>query len=370
MNRLLDNYNKKITNNELFADKQQLEIISALNKLSNFLEKDELLTKKNKNLFSRIFKIKKQKTIELPKGFYFYGDVGRGKSMLMDLFFNSLTTTKKRRVHFHRFMLELHNFLHQERTSINKKSYNRDSSLEKFTSKLSSQIKILCFDEFHVKDVADAMILKHLFTSILTNGVTIIITSNIAPKDLYKGGLQYEYFLPFIELLEQKLKPYLFSGKQDYRFNNSEKKKYYFTPLNNKTKKKIDDLFQEIGGEGKIESFNIKVKGRDIFIPKAKNKIVEFTFKELFQKPKSALDYLELINVFKFFIVKNIPELNDKRQDAVKRFITFIDILYDEHAYIIISAENSIENLYKGTENKEEFKRTISRLTEMQSDDY
>jgi len=197
-----------------------------------------------------------------------------------------------------------------------------------------------------------------------------VMTSNIKPDDLYKDGLQRELFLPFIEVLKDRLNVIHFSGEMDYRITKLQKKNRYFTPITNKTNEELLKVFSVISGGKSASSQNIKIKGRNLYIPRASGEVVEFSFSELCEKAKSALDYLELVKRFRVFIVKDIPVMGDDDRNILKRFITFIDTLYDHHGYLVVSAAGLPEDLYKGELEAETFKRTVSRLKEMQSTDY
>ena len=362
MKNLLEVYDEKLSLGVLHPDKEQEQAVNLFSTLSLALSSKEKKGFLEKVLSKDSFSI---------KGLYIYGGVGRGKSMLMDMFFDHLTIDEKRRVHFHEFMLEVHDFLHVKRTQRDKaKKDPIDSDLIAFAREVAATTKLLCFDEFHVDDVADAMILGRLFTALFDMGVVVVMTSNIKPDDLYKDGLQRELFLPFIEVLKDRLNVIHFSGEMDYRITKLQKKNRYFTPITNKTNEELLKVFSVISGGKSASSQNIKIKGRNLYIPRASGEVVEFSFSELCEKAKSALDYLELVKRFRVFIVKDIPVMGDDDRNILKRFITFIDTLYDHHGYLVVSAAGLPEDLYKGELEAETFKRTVSRLKEMQSTDY
>jgi len=352
-------YNQKLASGELHPDADQKKAVEALEKLCH-----ELAGKKPAGLLRR-----RQKSAT--KGYYFYGGVGRGKSMLMDLFFSAAPVKEKRRVHFHAFMLEVHDFLHATRTARKKEAKDRiDGDLITFADKITKDARLLCFDEFQVKDVADAMILGRLFTALFERGVVVVMTSNIAPDDLYADGLQRDRFILFIELLKKKFHVFHFTGETDYRLNRIREGKVYFWPHDEDAAHELDRIFRLLADGEEGAALDIAVKGRIIHVPRATRELAEFDFEELCGKPKSALDYLELVKRFRVFIVKDVPKLTDDRRDATLRFSTFIDTLYDHRARLVMSAATVPEKLYQGETHAGVFKRTVSRLMDMQSKQY
>jgi len=314
-----------------------------------------------------------KKSAEAPRGLYFYGGVGRGKSMLMDLFFAEVQTGAKRRVHFHAFMLDVHDFLHRRRHARrgNKKAADHiDGDLIACADWIAEHARLLCFDEFQVRDVADAMILGRLFTALFDRGVTVVMTSNIAPDDLYADGLQRDRFLPFIDLLKQKLTVFAFTGGVDYRLGRLAGQKMYYWPHDADARRQLDRIFRTISDDSDGAPLDIDVKGRVIRVPRAEREVAAFHFQSLCEEARSALDYLELAKRFRVFIVADVPQMNDNRKDAALRFMTLIDTLYEHHAILAMSAAVPAERLYTGTLHAKVFDRTVSRLMEMQSRDY
>lgn len=355
MSRLQDAYTQKLIQGGLKPDADQQRAVDALSVLAEALEKPP-------GFLARLT------GAPAPKGFYFYGGVGRGKSMVMDLFFNTLDIGKKRRVHFHAFMLEVHDFLYAARAEGANKAI--DGDLIACADKIAGEAKVLCFDEFQVKDVADAMILGRLFTAIFARGTAVIMTSNIAPDDLYADGLQRDRFLPFIALLKEKLTVFPFTGAEDYRMNTLREGRLYFWPHDEDAAREMDGIRGKIAGSSPVESVDIAVKSRVIHVPRAVHGAADFTFEELCGGNKSALDYLELVKRFRIIILRDVPKLDDNRRDATTRFITLVDTLYDHHARLVMSAAAAPDKLYKGDFNAEIFARTASRLVEMQSREY
>lgn len=355
-------YDEKLTEGALRPDADQLRAVEGLEKLGA-----ALVRANTRKTWHRLRG--PQSTAITRQGYYFYGSVGRGKSMIMDLFFQSADIQEKRRVHFHAFMLEVHDFLHTRRTE--RTSQDRiDSDLIACADKIAKESRLLCFDEFQVKDVVDAMILGRLFTALFERGITVVMTSNIAPDDLYADGLQRDRFLPFIELLKKRLNVFHFPGEKDYRLDRLQEGQVYFHPHNETANRELNKIFQALTPGRQASSLELSAKGRVIHVPKTAADVAEFSFSELCEQPKSALDYLELVKKFRVFVVKDVPQLTDARRDATVRFITFIDTLYDHHAHLVVSAAVAAEQLYRGSENEQAFQRTVSRLMEMQSREY
>jgi len=355
-------YNQKLAAETIYPDADQLRAVRALEKLGRALVRSDA-----PGVWRRLRG--KNAAEKQPQGCYLHGSVGRGKSMVMDMFFNAVGIEKKRRVHFHAFMLEVHDFLHAQRTG--RTAQDRlESYLIACADKIARESRLLCFDEFQVGDVADAMILGRLFTALFERGVVLVMTSNIAPDDLYADGLQRDRFIPFIEMLKQRLDIIRFSGETDYRLNRLLEGQVYFHPHTEAVDRELDKIFQALAGDKAGEALDIPVKGRVIHVPRAAGEVVAFSFSELCEQPKSALDYLELARRFRVFIVKNVPRLTDAMPDDTARFITLVDTLYDRHAHLVISAAVPVELLYGGNAEAPGFARMVSRLMEMQSREY
>lgn len=359
MMNLLKIYEEKIQSGALAPDDAQRRALGILDELRPALD---VRKKGVKRLLAK-------KTPPRIQGAYFYGGVGRGKSMVMDLFFSAAPLKEKRRVHFHAFMLEVHDFLHQRRRE--KKVAGRiDSDLMAVADHIAKTAKLLCFDEFQVKDVADAMILGRLFTALFDHGVTVVMTSNIAPDDLYAGGLQRDRFLPFIVLLKEKMKVFHFEGAVDYRLQRIAGRKVYFWPHDADAQESLEGIFSGFADGHVPEPLDLSVKGRIIHVPRALREAAFFSFAELCDEARSAVDYLELTRHFRVFVIAGVPKMDDMKRNAVLRFITLIDTLYDQGARVVISAAAPPEDLYTGGEHAEVFRRTVSRLMEMQSRTY
>ena len=364
---LLELYDEKLTKGEIVPDADQKNAITALADLERLLL--HYKPKEKQSLVDRLLTLPKNS--HAPRGFYFYGGVGRGKSMVMDLFFSSIPLAKKRRVHFHAFMLEVHDFLHALRSGRqNGTEAQIDDDLMACADKIAAETWVLCFDEFQVKDVADAMILGRLFTALYERGIVTVMTSNIAPDDLYADGLNRDRFLPFIALMQKKMQIMLFSGETDYRLGRLRDLHVYFTPHDANARAELERIFKTVSDGRAGEPAAIHVKGRVIAVPRAAREVVWFPFSDLCETAKSALDYLELTKRYRVFIIEDVPVLNDTSNDATLRFITLIDTLYEHHALVVISAAETPDKIYQGRENAQTFQRTSSRLMEMQSRKY
>lgn len=304
---------------------------------------------------------------EAPKGVYMYGGVGRGKSMLMDLFFDALPgDIKKRRVHFHAFMIDVHDYFHSRRES-DDFSEGVDGLVPSLAALISARSKVLCFDEFHVTDVADAMILGRLFTALFDRGVVVVATSNWEPDRLYEGGLQRERFLPFIELLKSRMNVVHLDSETDYRRQFLAEEGSYFHPLNAQTTTKVNEVFIKLT-QGKAPHREIlKVKGRNIVASRVAEGVARFSFAQLCESPHGAEDYLKIAESFHTVFLEAVPKLNYDRRNEAKRLMTLIDALYETGTKLVMSADAPAEELYLGHDHEFEFQRTVSRLLEMQN---
>ena len=302
---------------------------------------------------------------EVPRGLYIWGDVGRGKSMLMDMFFEEAATQPKRRAHFNAFMTDVHARLHVERAKP-----EAGDPIVAVAGALAAEARLLCFDEFQVTDVADAMILGRLFEQLLGAGTVIVATSNVAPQKLYEGGLNRQLFLPFIALIETRLDVLELRGPVDYRLHRLSGHPVYLMPLSPKTDAAMDAAWQRLTDCARGKPMRLTVFGRMLLVPQAARGVARFSFSDLCEKPLAAADYLEIARHFHTILVDHVPMLDPKRRDAARRFVLLVDTLYDQGVKLICSAEAAPDQLYPAGDGVEAFRRTASRLAEMQSDDY
>lgn len=304
------------------------------------------------------------------KGVYMYGGVGRGKSMLMDLFFEQIPPAlPRKRLHFHEFMIRVHDYLHQARQSARSQA-GPDRALLRFAETFAREARVLCFDEFHVTDVADAMILGRLFTALFDRGVVVVATSNWPPARLYEGGLQRDRFLPFIDLVTARMAVIEVDGGRDYRLRHLTQDGVYFWPLGEHTAARMDKVFAHLTGNvpPHVEAFH--VKGRTIAVRAVAKGVARFTFAELCEQPHGAEDFLKIASLYHTLFLENVPKLTYDRRNEAKRLMILIDALYDQGTKLVVSAEAPPDQLYRGHDHEFEFQRTVSRLLEMQSPAY
>ena len=298
------------------------------------------------------------------KGFYFHGPVGVGKTLLMDLFAGSLPKNIVLRQHYHRFMFDVHERLHNYRLA------EHSDPLTATAEAIAAHWPVLCLDEFFVNNIADAMILSRLFEMLFARGQILITTSNSPPNKLYHNGLQRERFLPFIDLLYNHTYIYSLQAEQDYRRGFTYLPSLYLSPLGRTTEARFFDAFRTISQQEKIIPENLELSGRKVEALAVTEKIAMFRFGQLCSVALGATDYQQLCERFNIFFIADIPELSDDRRDEVRRFITLIDILYDNQKLCFFSAHCNPDQIYTYGEDKQDFLRTASRISEMRSPNY
>jgi cell division protein ZapE len=306
-----------------------------------------------------------------PRGLYIWGPVGRGKTLLMDLFFDAAPIEAKRRIHFHRFMEDAHARINAFRRKLKAGEAKGDDPIPPVAAEIASEIRLLCFDEFVVHDIADAMILGRLFAQLFARGVTIVATSNIAPDDLYAGGLNRVLFLPFIALIKEHMTVFHLDAPRDYRLDASGSELRYVTPLGREADACLNAHFRHLTGCERGTPRELTVKGRRIVVPEAVDGVARFSFDELCARPLGAGDYLRIAAAFHTLIIAGIPVLGSAMRNEARRLINLVDTLYDNRIRLIVSAAAEPVALWTGDGSEGlDFARTASRLIEMRSDEY
>lgn len=347
---LTDLYDTRVTEGLLRADPEQRAVMERLGALRVMLAEPV-----QKGFLSRFRK-------EEPKGkqgLYLWGGVGRGKSMLMDMFFQHAGIQEKRRVHFHAFMQEVHSALHEARKT------GVDDAIKPVAKDIARNLRLLCFDEMQITDITDAMIVGRLFERLFEAGVMIVTTSNRPPKDLYKDGLNRQLFLPFIALLEDRMEVGELDANADYRQDRLAGEQVWFTPAGASAKRAIDVIWRDLTG-GREEALTLSVKGRDVVIPRFWAGQARASFAQLCGTPLGPADYLALVDAANVLVLEDIPTMSPVNANEAKRFVTLIDTLYEGGVRLIASAQAEPEALYTAGTGSFEFERTASRLREMQ----
>jgi len=348
------------------ADPAQAEVADALAALERRLSAYKPVRKQG--LLGRLFSDKS----EPPRGLYVHGEVGRGKTMLMDLFFQTCPVAHKRRAHFHEFMAEVHERIYGYRQNIARGELGDADVIALTANAIFEQAWLLCFDEFHVTDIADAMILGRLFTKLFELGTVVVATSNVAPEDLYKGGLNRALFLPFIKQIADHMDVARLDARTDFRLEKLAGVRVWLVPADFDARAALDSAWTKFTGGARCKPRDIMIKGRTLHVPCSAPGVARFSFADLCERPLAASDYLRLAHDYHTIMIDHIPVMDYADRNAAKRFITLIDTLYDNAVKLLASAEANPVSLYLATDGVEanEFKRTSSRLIEMGSESY
>lgn len=349
--------NKRIEEGTLSCDPEQLKIAESLDQLAERLTKWRAPRQGLFGLFA-------SGGSKAPRGLYIHGSVGRGKSMLMDMFFNAVPFKPKRRLHFHEFMAETH-----ERIA-NQRKKSKGDPIPAVAEEIAAQSRLLCFDEFHVTDIADAMILGRLFQALFEDGIVVVATSNVIPGDLYKNGLNRNLFLPFIKMLDEQMEVVELDAAEDYRLLKLAGRPLYFSPSDAAAKKQMDEMWLSLTGVSEGAPQQLAVMGRQVEVPEAANGVARFSFADLCEKPLGANDYLTIARTYHTVMIDEIPALGPAKRNEARRFINLIDTLYDAKVGLVVSAATDVDGIYEEGDGKFLFERTISRLTEMRSESY
>ncbi|MBZ9658822.1 cell division protein ZapE [Mesorhizobium sp. ESP-6-4] len=350
-------------------DPAQERIVAALDRLIDEISAKRLAHKSS--ALGWLFAAKRQPR-EPVKGLYIHGGVGRGKTMLMDMFFELLPVRRKRRVHFNDFMADVQDRIQKHRQARKNGDVKEDDPIPPVARALADEAWVLCFDEFSVTDIADAMILSRLFSALFANGVVLVATSNVAPENLYRDGLNRQLFLPFISLLERNAHVMTLDAEKDYRQEKLNRQPVYVTPDDAAAERALDKAWKAMTHGQPTGEVTLTLKGRQLVVPRAAGDAARFSFADLCEKPLGARDYLAIAGRFSTVFIDHVPVLGEGKRNEAKRFILLIDTLYDHRMRLVMSAAAPPERLYTAKRGTEvfEFERTASRLVEMQSRDW
>ena len=358
MSRVLQCYEDELARGEIAPDAAQRAVAERLDELAQSLE--------SKAAASGIFYafLKRASRQEPVRGLYIHGSVGRGKTMLMDLFYEEIAVRAKLRAHFHEFMADVHERIGEARKSV------PGDPIPHVAGQIAKDIRLLCFDEMHVTDIADAMILGRLFQGLFSAGTTIVATSNAHPSQLYKNGLNRQLFVPFIQNLQLNMDVVALDAQKDYRLEKLSGTPLYFAPDDSAAKAAMDAHWVRLTGGHPAKPHTIEFKGRKLVVPQSSMGVARMAFADLCDKPLGSLDFLHLAHAFHTIMIDGIPRLTPERRDIARRFINLIDTLYDNGNSLIASAEAEPAELYPKGPGADLFERTVSRLMEMRSESY
>jgi len=362
-------YATLIAAGEIEADPGQVMLAARLTEFARRLDQRRLARKSSS--LGWLFGKREQAGPPL-KGLYVHGEVGRGKTMMMDLFFATSVVKRKRRVHFHEFMADVHERVHVYRQDIKNGALPEQDPIQRTAAAIAEETWLLCFDEFHVTDIADAMILGRLFTRLFELGIVVVATSNLPPGELYKDGLNRGLFLPFIGLLQRHCEVVCLDARVDFRLEKLTGLPTWYVPADATAQAALDEAWRRLVGEHAGAPRELVVKGHIVRVPNAAMGVARFTFDDLCAQPLAAADYLKIAHEFHTVVLDRVPVMDHARRNEAKRFIILIDTLYDHAVKLLASAQAQPDELYLATEGYEanEFKRTASRLIEMRSQSY
>lgn len=362
----LARYQQALEKGEFQPDAVQLDAMTRLDGIYQALTRVQPVSAQPaKGLFGKLNKLMgkgKAEAPAAPRGLYMWGGVGRGKTWLMDMFFQAIPGERKQRLHFHRFMLRVH----QELTELQGQS----DPLQIVADRFKSETDLLCFDEFFVSDITDAMLLGTLMEALFVRGITLVATSNIPPDDLYRNGLQRARFLPAIEMIKQHCDIMNVDAGIDYRLRTLTSAHLWMTPLNDDTSKEMERMFVALAGVARSDKPVLEINHRSLPTQGIADGVVAMDFKTLCGEGRSQHDYIELSRRFHSVLLYNVPVMIYKTEDQARRFLALVDEFYERHVKLVVSAEASLFEIYQGARLKFEYQRCVSRLQEMQSEEY
>lgn len=357
----LKRYQNDIAKNGFQRDEAQHQAVAALDKLYHAIIEFQSAPSPQLTKWQKLMG-KKVQLPQPPKGLYFWGGVGRGKTYLMDAFFDTLPTERKMRVHFHRFMYRVHDEL--------KRLGDVENPLSKVADQFKKEADVVCFDEFFVSDITDAMILATLLQEMFNRQMVLVATSNIEPQNLYRNGLQRARFLPAINMILERCDVLNVDSGVDYRLRTLEQAEIYHHPLDEQATVNLNKYYQQLTGERQSVAHHIEINHRNIDVIEASDGVLHASFAQLCQTMRSQNDYIEISRVYHTVLLADVQQMSGKIDDAARRFIALVDEFYERHVKLIISAEVPMDSLYTQGQLEFEFKRCLSRLTEMQSHEY
>jgi cell division protein ZapE len=368
-NSVTAHYAAAVASGRVESDDAQLVVLDMMARLETRIAEYRLARKSSSLgwLFAS-----RQRALPQLKGLYIYGEVGRGKTMLMDFFFATSPVERKRRAHFHEFMLDVHERIHAVRQDMKRGEHEGEDPIRLVAEALAEEAWLLCFDEFHVTDIADAMILGRLFKQLFERGIVMVATSNVAPDELYKDGLNRALFVPFIHMLEAQMDIVRLDARTDFRLEKLAGLPVWYVPADAAADLKLDEAWRRLTGGNGGAAQELALHGRTIHVPHAFMGVARFSFHELCELPLAAADYLRIAHEYHTIVLDHVPVMTYDNRNAAKRFIILIDTLYDHNVKLIASADAEPDALYRADEGFEaaEFKRTASRLIEMRSQSY